>query len=89
MVDKENVLEFLKDLADSIKSFELPQSDFPLYLEGQFAGGYRICTVDGRHVASVRVEGDCSGPSCPTGPATMAYQNMFIELANAYMKFRS
>lgn len=89
MVDKDNVLEFLKDIADAIKTFELPQSDFPLHLAGHFASGYRICTVDGRHVASIRVEGDCSGPSCPTGPATMAYQDMFVELANAYMKFNN
>ncbi len=89
MVDKENVLEFLKDIADTIKSFELPQSDFPLHLEGQFASGYTICTADGRRVTRVKVEGYNDGPSCPTGPATMAYQNMFIELSNAYMKFNS
>ena len=87
MLNKENVLGFLKTIADAIKTFELPQSDFPLHLEGQFASGYRICTVDGRRVAYVKVEGDCDGPSCPTGPATMAYQNMFIELANGFMEY--
>ena len=84
MSGKEKTLEFLKGYAKTLREFNLPPSDFPLYCKTHMAGGgsVTIHTVDGRMVAGVNARDKEYNPSMPLTPSTMAYARMFVELSN-------
>ena len=83
-MNEERVLKFLKSYVGMLKDFKLPDSDFPLNTRTHMAAGGRITihTADGRHVATVVVEGDNKSPRMPLGPAALAYAKLFVELTN-------
>ncbi len=86
---KEEIIDFLKDYAEVLKNFELPESDFPLnYRALMPVACCRIYTVDGRHVASISVKEGGQTPSMPVCGADLEYTRMFVELANAFVKHK-
>jgi hypothetical protein len=83
MMKEKDVLPFLKDYIKSLLDFELPESDFPLHYRTSMPRGCVIIeTSDCRHIATVIVKGDATSCSMPLGPATLAYAQLFVELAN-------
>lgn len=89
-MNEEQVLPFLKDYAKFLLDFDFPEGDFPLFCKSDMPGGRMIIeTVDGRHVATIRVEGDnISPPSMPLGPAALFYAKLFVELANGLRRIQ-
>ena len=86
---KEEIIDFLKDYAEVLKNFELPESDFPLNCRTHMSAGCcRIYTVDNRHVATISVKEGGQTPSMPVCGADLEYTRMFVELANAFMKHK-
>ena len=85
-ITRDNVKDFLQEYAKSLQEFELPKEDFPLSSRIHMVrnGQVTIHTSDGRHIATLKVEGDNCCPSMPLGPATLAYGKLFCELSNAF-----
>ena len=84
-MNKDKLYKFLSEYAKSLQNFQLPDSDFPL--QTHISMGRRraiIQTRDGRHIASISVEGGGQSPSMPICGADIAYAKLFCELANAF-----